>query len=102
MDMKGIDSAGAMGTPPQVDGIKKDGGRQSPERQGAARGDRVNVSPEARELLDGMNDVQAAREIVMDAARKKMLTGDLLNPDAIRKAAENLLNSDELDDVDAS
>ena len=44
-------------------------------------------------------DIESARQTVMDAARKKMLSGDLLNREALRRAAEKLLDSGELDEA---
>ena len=99
MDMKGIDGTSSMGNAPNVEGAGKDGGKREQGGKAGPRGDRVELSEEARQLLADTEDIGAARETVMEAARKKLLTGDLLNSDALRRAAENLLNSGDLDEA---
>ena len=88
-----------MRTPPQsqVEGVNKDAHKPSARKQkSSARGDRIELSDEARKLIDSPDDIQSSRDIVLAAARNKMLSGELLNPEALRKAAERLLDSGEL------
>jgi len=97
MDMNGIDGTPPKGNTPNLEGAAKDNGKQAQDGKAAPQGDRVELSDEAQQLLSGDEDLSSARETVMDAARKKLLTGDLLNQDVLRRAAEKLLDSGDLD-----
>jgi len=97
MDMNGIDGAPPKGNAPNIGGVGKNDEKQAHDARKAGQSDRVELSDQARRLLTDNEDIESAREIVMDAARRKMLTGDLLNGDALRRAAEKLLDSGDLD-----
>jgi len=97
MDMKGIDGTPPKGNMSNIEGVGKSDEKQAQDAKKPGQGDRVELSDQARQLLDDAEDLGSARDTVMDAARKKLLTGDLLNKDALRRAAEKLLDSGDLD-----
>jgi len=101
MDMNGIKAASSSSDPSYVDGIRRDGRRPAAEEKDTfARSDRIELSDEARRLVGESEEFQSARKLVLDAARQKLLDGSLINSESIRRAAENLLRSGDLDTLD--
>jgi len=99
--MNRIDGAGPARTSGHVEGIDKDADRNSTRQpRMKTQADTIELSSEARKLIEDPDDIDAARGVVLDAAKKKLLSGELLNTDALRRAAENLLASGDLGKVD--
>ena len=98
--MNGIGSTPPKGKTSDLEDVGKNDKKQTHDTKGAGKGDRVELSDQARRFLADNEDIESARETVMDAARRKMLSGDLLNREALRRAAEKLLDSGELGEAD--
>lgn len=96
--MNRINGTGSLGTSGQVEGLRKDAGKNPMRKQTSnERADRIELSDEARQLVENPDDIQSSREVILAAAKQKLLTGDLLNGEALRNAADKLLWSGDLD-----
>ena len=103
--MKGIQGPGASnisqsqrvyGNTPPVE----EGKPVAAEEQSAVRsGDKIEISAEARKLAEQNTNGEDARYAKIEAARAKLESGELYDPKALLKAAENLLQSGQMDEA---
>lgn len=95
MKMNGI--GGPHPLPPQSTDFSRGakGAADAPVRAAPASDDRVELSEEARKLLQDGD--AAARQARVNAARVKLVSGELLTPEVFDKTAEKLLLSGDLD-----
>ncbi len=99
MDMNRIEGPGAPRRPTQTD--KAPSRRPSAQPKGAsqAKPDSVDISDDARKLIEQQPAPAPFREARIEAARRKLASGELDQAEAYAKAAEKLLRSGELKKV---
>jgi len=83
------------GRPPSADA--QDVGQVPAQKESGRPGDRVEISDEAKELLDGSPITPSSREAAVEAARARLESGELFTPESYENAAAKLLQSGDLE-----
>ena len=102
MDMNGIEQAGMPRTEakrmlPQID-IRPDADKAVPRKEKPpVKPDRIEFSDQAKDLAQCADAPEVSRQEKVEAARKRLASGELFTPEAYRKAAEKMLRSGDLD-----
>jgi len=98
MEVNGIEAGRGAPRPDSIE--KRPGGarKATPGQPRPAADDSVELSPEARRLSEGA--AGKGRDARIEAARRRLESGELLRREVIEKAAENILRSGALDEAD--
>ena len=84
--------------PPKGRGkIQQDAEDGARNPQPALHADKIRLFGVARALLVGGEVTFAGHRKIIYAARRKLMSGDFLNPETLQRTAENLLRSGDLD-----
>ena len=94
--MSQIEGAGAAGDPRRIQPQKPVPPKSADKPVKKHAADSIELSDEAKKLA-GQGGSRAAR---IEAVRRMLEDGSLYTPEALRRAAENLLKSGELDGAD--
>lgn len=101
MDMNRIDAPGSTGTPPPIEPQRDAGQPSAPQKKPKRPADRIDLSEQARQLMDGAESTKLSREQKVEEARKRLLSGELFKPEVYESTAEKLLRSGDLEKPEA-
>ena len=94
--MNRIQGSGNPNLPKPVVHRKLAGSKPVPQKKPKRNTDKVDLSNTARKLAEQAKTQEDASRDRVAHARMRLDSGELFNPEALRKAAENLLNSGDL------
>jgi len=100
MGINGIDAQGPV-RPQLATDAQKSADRATGHNKTRRPADRIELSDQAKQLLKDSTVEGASREEIIEAARRRLESGDLYTPEAFEKAAGKLLDSGTLDGTDA-
>ena len=101
MDMNRIDAPGSTGTPPPIEPQRAAGQAAASRKKPKRPADRIELSDEARQLMNGAESPKLSREQKLEEARQRLLSGELFKPEVYESAAEKLLRSGDLEKPEA-
>jgi len=97
MDMNRIDGPGPTETPLPIE-PQRDAGQPSAPKKPKRPADRIDLSEQAKQLMDGAESSKLSREQKVEETRKRLLSGELFKPEVYESTAEKLLRSGDLEE----